>query len=1507
MIVLLPVALFGQIGVIRTVGGNGTTGYNGDGGAATAARMSTVGYPWVDYNGNIIFADQGNHVIRKINRAGFITTIAGTGTAGFSGDGGNATNATLNTPGQVVTDRAGNLYICDIANNRVRKVTTDGTITTVAGTSTSGFNGDGIAASTAQLNNPHGIALDTAGNLIISDAGNHRVRKVSTSGIITTLAGTGTSGYSGDFGVATGARLAFPHNLTADTRGLIYFTDSGNNVVRFVNPYGIINTIAGNGSTGYSGDGGAATTAALNNPEGIATDDVGNLFICDRGNQRIRFVDTARHIKTIAGAGTAGFSGDGGSATSAQINTPQGIAHDRAGNTLFFDGNNNRIRHVRLNSVPYFTLGDTAHLFVCQNATNIGFDSLLPALDSNSNQFLTWTVAVPPIHGSITGVGAAGATVASAGARIYPLGLKYTPVYYYSGEDTFHIQVSDGNVFDTIEIHVHVDPLPNGGHVTGADSVCPGGRDTLADIAATPGGVWSHTDTFIVLDTLPGAFLGVSPGSEYVVYTVTTVCGTASSSLRITVNTAPRSGAITGRDSICIGETITLNNPTATPWGAWTSTDTTRATVRATDSTTAQMTSISGGPVTIYYNAYTNCGSSPAYHAVYISPYAGVIDGADSVCVGESTFMADYIAGGVWSLSSTTLATVATWGEVYTIRVGVDTVKFTVPSAHCGSATAVHPLKILAHAVAGHISGADSVCVGSTITMSCTATGGKWLVSDTSLASIDSVTGVLSGRALGTVSVYNRIANYCNTAYDTFRVRIMGAPAVPVITGPDSICLTVGSLFRSAPHGTWSLTNALAIVTASTDTSATIAGATLGIDTIVFHAITACGSTDGFKPIVIRTTLAASTVTGRTTVCNLDTLHLAADVTGGTWSVATGAIGTIEASTGVFHGTGAGIDTILYTLHNSCGNTITNYPITILPLSDAGTITGNDTVCLGGRGTYTSTVRGGIFTASSTIISVTDSTITGLSLGVDTLHYSVTNSCGSASTYKLLRVATLPTVATITGADSICPRGIIAMADSTTGGKWRTVVPAIGSIDSVTGRYVAALTGFDTVRYSVRNFCGTTTVTHPVRVLPLPHAGRIIADSLLCPGTSTVLYDSVAGGVWTTITGNVALAGDTITGVNAGLDTIVYTYNNSCGTDVAHFIVRVRALPDAGHITGSTLVCPGGTGRETASVTGGVWATKNGNITISSSGNITGVALGTDSVLYMVSNACGTDTAYYAITIAPFLLPSVSFSLMPDTNICSGSRAYFSAHTTNGGSAPFIAWKRGATTLATGTTLAYLPTEGDRIHCVMVSNSSCALADTIASDTVLLHVVENVTPVVGITVNVGDTLVQIGTNLTFTSTATNCGTGTTYQWVHNGVAIPGATNATYSVFAGGTDAVYCVVSCAGACVTTPYNHTNTIVVRSGRLGVYNINEQEWSLYPNPAQGQLFINGLNTVETVRLQLTDIAGKLVMIEPVNYRFIASGDLLFSLPVTCTKGTYLLTISQNGYSRSFRIVVE
>jgi gliding motility-associated-like protein len=320
--------------IITTVAGDGSyEGYAGDGGPATQARLAWPNGIAVDNMGNLFIADMDNNIIRKVDATGIITTYAGIpGTYGYSGDGGPATAAKLYHPDRLSFDNLGNLIVVDQNAAAIRKITPAGIITSLCPPNYTGFSGDGGPLTSAQFNLISAVAFDNAGNMYIADYGSDRIRKVNTSGIINTIVGTGATGYSGDGGLAINAALKRPQCVLVDAFGNLLITDAGNHCIRKVDPSGIITTYAGNGTQGYSGDGGAAVNAQMNSPWFSALDNAGNLYISDALNNVVRKVDPSGIITTYAGNGSGIYSGDGGLATQAGMPEPTGVCADALGN-----------------------------------------------------------------------------------------------------------------------------------------------------------------------------------------------------------------------------------------------------------------------------------------------------------------------------------------------------------------------------------------------------------------------------------------------------------------------------------------------------------------------------------------------------------------------------------------------------------------------------------------------------------------------------------------------------------------------------------------------------------------------------------------------------------------------------------------------------------------------------------------------------------------------------------------------------------------------------------------------------------------------------------------------------------------------------------------------------------------------------------------------------------------------------------------------------------------------
>ncbi len=499
--------------IIKAFAGNGTGGFNGDGGQATAAEFYEPTGIAADMQGNVYIADWGNNRIRVVNTNGIINTFAGNSSGGFSGDGGPAVAAELYYPSGVATDAMGNVYIADAANNRIRMVTTAGIISTIAGSGPIGngagaYNGDGGPATSAQLNFPIGVAIDTVGNIYIADCHNGAVRKVNTAGIISTVA-TSLDSYGTIVSIAT------------DALGNVYFNDCTTTqyLIRKINTSGSINIVA-YGNTGYSGDGGPATAANLNYPQGLTTDAQGNLYIADKGNYRIRVVDTAGIINTFAGNGTFGNNGDGGPATAAELYEPYGLGTDALGHIYMTDYYVSRIR-ILTPPCPTVTLSITGNDTICAGTTT--------TLTANGATSYTWS------NGTTT-----------ASIAINP-----------SADTVYFVKASSGGGcinYDTVSVTVIPTSLTP---FTNSYTLCSGGFDTLGVNGAS-------TYTWVPSTNLSNANSAtpIANPTATTIYTVTgtNACGNSSPlTIMVNINPTPTLSilSITG-DSISCGDTVIL-------------------------------------------------------------------------------------------------------------------------------------------------------------------------------------------------------------------------------------------------------------------------------------------------------------------------------------------------------------------------------------------------------------------------------------------------------------------------------------------------------------------------------------------------------------------------------------------------------------------------------------------------------------------------------------------------------------------------------------------------------------------------------------------------------------------------------------------------------------------------------------------------------------------------------------------------------------------------------------
>jgi sugar lactone lactonase YvrE len=583
-----------------------------------------------DETGNLYFADTGHHLIRKLDTLGNITTIAGTGTQGFSGDAGPATAAALDSPQGLVLDTANHLYIADTHNHRIRELNlTTGTLVTIAG-STPGFSGDTGPATSSQLNLPTALALDAAGNLYIADTGNHRIRELTlATDIIKTVAGTGAQGLSGDNGPATSAAIDSPTGLAVDVVGNLYLADTHNHLIRKITAStGIIATIAGNGSSGFSGDAAPATTAALALPHGLSLDATGNIYLADTENHRIRRIDAITGIiTTVVGDGTQAFSGDNGPAIAASLDSPSTTSLSPTSLLTLSDTGNQRIRQLTAQPSANTTITTLAGLGISSpESLTLSAPAVIPY---GSGQLSASLTAGSPT-GSITFVDITNAAanmsitlgtatlvsnIATLPVTTLAVGV-HTVIATYSGDQThpsaqsqtFTLTITPLPITATAAsiTRLYGQPIPPiNGTVTG---ILPQDAANVTVIFTTTAASTSSVGTYPITATLSGPAAGN--------YTITM------SPVAVTISPASTSIALSNFVAAAAsGSTVTLNayvtsTTGATPTGSVTLLDGTipliSTPVSATGAAVFTTSSLAAGPntLTAVYNGSTNFSPS---------------------------------------------------------------------------------------------------------------------------------------------------------------------------------------------------------------------------------------------------------------------------------------------------------------------------------------------------------------------------------------------------------------------------------------------------------------------------------------------------------------------------------------------------------------------------------------------------------------------------------------------------------------------------------------------------------------------------------------------------------------------------------------------------------------------------------------------------------------------------------------------------------------------------------
>ena len=795
------------------------------------------------------------------------------------------------------------------------------------------------------------------------------------------------------------------------------------------------------------------------------------------------------------------------------------------------------------------------------------------------------------------------------------------------GLDTIRYTVSNTCGSDTAVKSITIIPLPNAGTIFGGSSVCMGNNLLLGDL--TLAGVWSCSNTNATI--IAGLISPVAVGIDTVRYIFSNTCGSDTAEKIITIATSPTAGTILGGTALCMGGQLVLND--ATIGGNWGSSNTI-ATV-----TSGTVTPVSSGIDTISYVVNNTCGTDTAFKIVTITalPDAGTITGLNQVCLASLLLVNDIKAGGVWSMSNSSASIVL--GTVTPHTIGFDTIRYIMTNM-CGIDTAVLGISILTAPVVNAIVGNSFVCFGLTTTLNDLTPGGSWSAAN---ASISVISGVLTGNAPGTDTIYYRVSNLCGSDSATAIISVNPLPNAGVISGDSTVCPGSNiSLTESVATGTWSLSNSNATITGNI-----VTGNTPGFDTIRYLDTNLCGTDFAQKMITINPLPSAGTLTGPSAVCIGATITINTSSPGGSWETTNGHASLVDS---LISGISSGIDTIWYTVSNSCGNDTAVRIVNVLFLPPAGALAGATSACIGTPVLLTPDSTGGVWSTTNLNGTVVGGLFSGLTTGIDTVLYIVNYFCGNDTSTLVMNIGTLPIVASIIGPSTVCVGSLIILTDDSTGGTWTSdnVVDTVAS-----GIVFGVAPGTDSIVYAITNGCGTTKVAKSITVNPLPFAGTIVGASRVCVGMQIVLTDTITGGVWISDSVNDTVQAGVVFGLVAGPDTIGYVVSNSCGFDTAIIPITVMPLPVAGTIVGANSVCISSSIMLTDTTLAGVWSSTNAHASVSA-GMIVGLSAGTDTIRYEVTNFCGTDTVAHIVAVNP-LPEAAPITTQSPGSLCSGT------------------------------------------------------------------------------------------------------------------------------------------------------------------------------------------------------------------------------------------------------------
>jgi trimeric autotransporter adhesin len=1045
----------------------------------------------------------------------------------------------------------------------------------------------------------------------------------------------------------------------------------------------------------------------------------------------------------------------------------------------------------------------------------------------------------------------------------------------------------------------------------GSVYICPGATYTLT--ASMSGGTWGSSDVAAAtVGMTSGIVTGVATGSTSISYTL---AGCVSEPFLVGVYPATEApSAIEGPSSVCVGGSISLSSSTES--GSWSSSNPSVATVSG-----GMVSGVSGGTAAITYSVTGECGTAYDAHIVTVISLPAAISGPSSVCVGSTITLTSSPAGGTWSTGtildlgpslpiSDVLSVDESTGEVTGVTAGTATVTYTAASG-CSVTT-----DITVEELPASITGTTSVCVGSTTALSSATTGGSWNSSNTSRATVDAGTGVVSGVGIGTVSISYTLSTGCRRKTT---VSVLATPSS--ITGSLSLCAgSTTTLSSATTGGSWSSSNeSAATIDASTGV---VTGVGTGTTTIMY-TVGGCSVS-----AVVAVSGSVSANTGNALICVGQSSLLSNVAAGGTWSSSNGSVATVGASTGLVTAVGTGVANITYTASAGC------FAITEVTINTAvADITGTTSVCPGLTTTLSNATSGGTWSSTNVAaatIGAGTGIVTGGSGGTSTISYIVSAGCSKSTV-----VTVLTSPGAITGTASMCVGLTTALSSSPSGGTWSSATPATASITSG-GVVTGVMAGTATISYQNAAGCVSTRV-----VTVSASAGTIGGTLSTCIGTTTTLT-AAGGGSWSSTNPTRATIGSATgmaTGVSAGTVIISYALSASCVTTA---VLTVTALPS---ITGTALICAVCTSTLTGTPSGGTWTSSvPARATIgASSGIVSGVSAGTTTMSYVAGGCLSTRI----VTVNPSTSPSFGTPVVcvgqtnstlsnpvPGGTWSSSNTSIATVHAANGlltgvgvGNANITyQTSPGSWTVIVATVgAAVAPNVGVTSICPSTTTpltnataggtwlSSNGIIATVGNLTGIVAGVSTGTASISYEVNVGcyrvstvtvKSVPNIGGTATTvpiggTRTLTGSPGGGTWSSANIAIATVSGTGVVGGVSVGGTTITYTNSAAFGGCFRTrPMSVTLTrpggpVVGETSQAGVLKI-------FPNPTSGSLTIDapvaGTFTVYT-------IDGK----EVAQYAVTASVNMV-TLPSNLAAGIYMSRfMGSDGTSTVVRLVYE